>query len=102
MHNTSIFEWATAVTVLAIGIVLGSAVPAAAQLQQSVQLAEQVVEGAYRVCTYRTRETSRMLQLNTPIGVPIQRTVRVGRGEPCPAIYPSWRSRPERRTAPTN
>jgi|GraSoiStandDraft_46_1057282.scaffolds.fasta_scaffold90029_3 hypothetical protein len=80
-----------------------AAAPASAQ-----QLARQSVYGSWRECVYAMRATLGSSNPRQRIGVPTERAVRVGRGEPCPVTYPgeprqrrseagpsTWTSEPE-------
>ena len=74
-----------------------AAPPAAAQ-----QLTRQSVSGAWRECVYTMRTTLGSSNPRQPIGVPTERAVRVGRGEPCPAVWPGeQRRRRDRPTGPS-
>ena len=76
------------VALLAVG-----APPAAAQ-----RLDRQSVYGMWRECVYSMRATLGSSNPRQRIGVPTERVVRVGRGEPCPV---TWPGEPQRRRART-
>ena len=80
-----------------------AAAPASAQ-----RLSRQSVYGTWRECVYTMRATLRSTNPRQRIGVPTERAIRVGRGEPCPGTWPgeprqrlqregpsTWTSEPE-------
>lgn len=71
---------------------LGAAL-ASAPAPVSAQLVRQEVSGTSRMCTYSTPTREGARRQGQPLGSPGQRTLQVGRGEPCPYTY----SEPEKR-----
>ena len=70
--------------------------PASAQ-----QLSRQSVYGSWRECVYAMRATLGSANPRQRVGVPRERAIRVGRGEPCPATYPGVARQRVRATGPS-
>lgn len=61
------------------------------------QLIRQTVAGVWRQCVYRGPARLGSYNPRRPLGTSVELVVRVGRGEPCPAVYPG-EPRSRRRT----
>jgi hypothetical protein len=55
------------------------------------RLVRQNVVGAWRECIYQGRPQTGSASPRQPLGAMVERTIRIGRGEPCPATYPTPR-----------
>lgn len=52
------------------------------------QLLRQNVQGVWRHCVYQGKARLGSYNPRRPLNTPSELIIRVGRGEPCPAVYP--------------
>jgi hypothetical protein len=71
--------------------ILAAGIALCASAAADARLVRQQVIGAWRECIYQGRPQVGSATPRQRIGAEVERSVRIGRGEPCPATYPTPR-----------